>query len=139
MINKYYLIVPIVAFFAGWFLKPEKTKTEIKTVEVIKEVKVKDEFTHQVITESPDGIRVIEIITESRTETNTDRITQNHETSEIVKPQWSIGIYKTMLGSNNSYLLTVDRRIIGNIFFGIYAQSDFLSNNQLGLGLRLEF
>ena len=135
---KQHLIVFLLAFGVGFLVNEYFTEPEVRTE--IKEVKVRDVVT--VIEERrreerrPDGTVIVE------TETNTDKRSETtKDTTAIldpVKPQWSVGAYTNV--NTDRFLLTVDRRIIGNVFAGVYGSYDVQRNDLAGgLGIRIEF
>lgn len=135
----------LVAFSVGRFLGPKEV--EIKEVETVvykeRETKEEDKQTRSTRREtvSPDGTRTIEIIRESDKKSRTDSRTEieserSLESKSSNQSNWSIGIYK----GEQSYLGTVDMRVIGGVFVGVYGRSDLtLNNREYGVGLRLEF
>lgn len=146
--NKNLLIMAIVAllgFSAGRFMGPKEV--EIKEVEkiVYKEREIKDERKDTRSTRRevvrPDGTREIEIVRETQKELHSD--TQTEGSKETVSEKktsnqsdWSVGIYT----NQTQYLGTIDRRIIGGLFLGVYVRSDLTRNlPEAGLGLRIEF
>lgn len=135
---KTHIVTGLLTFLAGFLVCKFYAEPEVKTE--IKEVKVKDVIT--VVKEikreerRPDGTVIVE------TETNTDKRSETRKDSETVKSalqaQWSVGAYTNV--NTDRFLLTVDRRIIGNVFVGAYGSYDVQRNDLAGgLGLRVEF
>lgn len=133
-----YALICACAFGFGYLFCWSMTEPRVQTE--IKEVKVKDVVT--VVKEikreerRPDGTVIVE------TETNTDKRSETRKdtqsVADLVKPQWSVGAYTNV--NTDRFLLTVDRRIIGNVFVGVYGAYDVQRNDLSGgLGLRIEF
>lgn len=141
------LILICVAFFAGRHFSPKTV--EIKEVEniVIKKEEKKDENRNITVetkeTVLPDGTKVTHTISHDQSQTRTD--TKTSETSEKERTskssseqaQWSVGLY-----TDKAHLLgTIDRRILGGLFIGVYGHSELSRPMppEVGIGLRLEF
>jgi hypothetical protein len=80
-------------------------------------------------TKLPDGTIIVEKIVETHSESD-KTVEQNN------RRDWSVGLY-----SNQLFIAgTVDRRILGNLFFGVYGRTDLpFGRPEAGIGLRLEF
>lgn len=129
-----YILGALGLFALGRYTAPVSTKTEVKVVEVIKEVEKKNEIKRERVIEKPDGTKVTERTTETHTERETDTFKDSQKKeSKTTTKQWSIGVYKNIIG--DSYTLTVDRQILGPIYLGVYGRSD----SEFGFGIRFEF
>ncbi len=142
---KFIIVLLITAFAAGRFSGPKKV--EIKEVEKIvfkdrvktsENTKIRSERRQTVL---PDGTKITEIIrdrdTESKTDTKREGSSEKSKESKTTnQSDWSIGLY-----SNREVIAgTVDRRILGGVFLGVYGRSELpLSRPEFGLGVRLEF
>lgn len=138
-----YLVTCLIGIGLGWALKPDQTKIETRTIEVIKEVRkdYEDVKENTRVIERPDGTK--ETITDrtARRVIETDISKEKDKSKSIVssvKPQWSVGAYMA-LTEPNEYLLTVDRRILGNIYIGAYGRTQNLNIPEAGIGIRIEF
>lgn len=136
----------IIGFSVGRFVGPKSVETKEVEKIVYKDRVIKDEKKNIRVetreTTLPDGTKIKEVIKDRKTETHTDanRETSSEKISESKtsnKSQWSIGLY-----TNREFIAgTIDRRILGGLFLGVYGRSDLgrLTGPELGLGLRLEF
>lgn len=154
--SKQYLVV-IVGIFVllgagysiGRYFAPAKItekiveKEVIKTVEVIKEVKVenKDVKTKIVIEEKPDGTKTTTTEIEDKTKTDTttdtaktDESTKTKDTFKetvFAKPQWRIGVLGGVSASSLNFTETprlvygglIEKRIFGPVSAGVWATS----------------
>lgn len=142
------LIIGALGFAFGRYSAPVKTitKTETKTVEVIKEVKVASQQNnrqiHIVTTKYPDGRVVTETFILNK---DTIVISDNKEsvkentvvvTKEVYnkKPDYLVGVLVETDYSKPIYGVSIDRRILGPIFLGAYGKTD----KQVGLSLKME-
>ncbi len=135
----------VAAFSAGRFLGPRSMETK-EIEKVVYREKASQDDKKQVRVETretilPDGTRIVENISDTKTETRTDseRSLDSEKTKVSIqtdKPQWSVGLY-----TDRKFLAgTIDRRILGGVFLGVYGRTELpLSTPELGLGLRLEF
>jgi hypothetical protein len=142
------ILIPIVLLIGmglGWYLKPDTIKTETKTVEVTKEIRKDFEDVKENIRviEHPNGTketitdRTAKRLIESDLSKEKERIKKREEAPQ--PPQWSVGAYMSILDDRREYTVTVDRRVLGNLFVGIYAQGSSLEDTGAGIGLRFEF
>lgn len=134
-----------IGFSAGRFLGPKEV--EIKEVEkiVYQEREVKDEKKDTKSTRReivrPDGTREIEIVRETQKETHSDSSKETESETISQKKSsnqsnWSAGYYT----DKKEHLLTVDRRILGGVFLGVYGRSNkTLNDTGYGIGIRIEF
>lgn len=128
-----YIILGVVCFGAGWLTKPSEkevvTKFDEKMVENVKRDQI-------IVTErKPDGTVIRRREIKDRSEIKSQ--TELKQTVTVAKPQWSVGAYRDFL--KPGYSLTVDRRIIGNVFVGVYGQLSETGDTGAGVGLRIEF
>lgn len=143
------LVLAGVAYATGRYLQPAevKIKTEVKTEVVEVEVeKVRTEV-RTIVREitKPDGTVIREEVTENIDE-NTN-VTKNEENTQIkkekqvlnLKPQWKV---QAQVGTDIdftgelSYRIGVERRIIGPVFGGVYANTNL---QEVGLSISMEF
>lgn len=136
----YYVIGAALCFALGYAASPQKT--EIREVEVIREVikHVKGLKETIVVVKRPDGT------TETRTDRTADEVSESDKSksksktvSKAGQAQYGVAIYSTVFETTPSYQLTIDRRIIGNLFLGVTAESDFTASPTFGVGVRFEF
>lgn len=132
------LVVIITSYAIGRWSAPEKIVEKIKTVEVVKEIKVKetDKERHKKITITetvrPDGTReTITVITDDRSSTttshtDTDSSTTTESSKEIINSSSKVTIL-ALVGSKLEappfsppiYGLSASRPILGPVTFGI--------------------
>lgn len=136
-------MIALASFSAGRFLGPREVETKEVEKIVYKEREVKDETKDTKSTRKeivrPDGTREIEIIRETQkaahsdtqSETSQEKLSESKTTNA---PNWSVGLYK----GSDGYLGTLDRRILGGLFIGVYGRTDGRSSDY-GVGVRLEF
>jgi len=135
----------VAAFSAGRFSTPKQV--EIKEVEKIvsNEKESKDETKDFRIetkeTTLPDGTKIKETVREKKKDTHLDASRETSTEKESLtkisnQSQWSVGVY-----TNKEVIsATIDRRIFGGIFLGVYGRMNIpYSNLEYGAGLRLEF
>jgi hypothetical protein len=133
-----------ISFAVGRYTKKADVVTQIKTVEVIKEVQVKDSSldkknnrqTHTIITERPDGTKITEIweinkdtVVIHDKEIVEKEIAKKEELINIIKtsnPQWlaSGGYGFNFDDKRPVYTLGIHRRILGPVFIGLEGSSD---------------
>lgn len=141
---KFIVLLLVVAFCAGRFSGPKTIETKEVEKIVYKDRIVKDEKTklrsERRETTLPDGTKIREIIRDRDTETRTDTKREiseekSKETKQGNQSTWSIGLY-----TNREFLAgTLDRRILGGLFLGIYGRTVLPSTRpEFGVGLRLE-
>lgn len=132
------------SFSAGRFLGPKQVETKEVEKIVYRDREVKDESKDTKSTRKevirPDGTREIEIVREAQTQKHSDtsreQVTEKtSETKTLNAPDWSLGLYR----GQDYYLATLDRRIAGSLFLGVYARSDLKTKPEVGVGIRLEF
>lgn len=109
-------------------------KVESKTVEVQTERVVKDVVTVIKVITRPDGSKE-----EVTTTTDKSKEAKNSKSSAIVaaKADWhvSISAAKTLTEPEISYTIMAEKRVLGNIFVGVSANT----NKQIGVSVGLEF
>jgi hypothetical protein len=138
-------LVILAAYCAGRFTGPKHVETKEVEKIVYKDRVKKDETTETHVetreTVLPDGTRIKETIRGRKKETHTEaeRQAQTEKSKEYKannQSTWSIGLY-----TDRSFIAgTVDRRIIGGLFFGVYGRSFIKEPKpEVGLGLRFEF
>ncbi len=126
---------------ALWYLKPRiETKVEVKTVEVIRTVRVRDQEVHKTTHLYPDGHSVV--VEDSHTKTDTKRDeTETGSSSTTTKPvdrNWRVGV---LVGSETKWPLVpvygaqAERRLFGPVVVGAWG----LTNGTVGLSAGLEF
>lgn len=135
----------LVGFSIGRFMGPSYLETKKTEVSSTKTAQSAQEDKHERVetreTTRPDGTRVVETVrdTDTRSKTSSEASSLSKKEESLVsrsQSQWSVGLY-----TNKEVVAgTVDRRIIGGLFLGIYGRSSIpLAQPELGLGLRLEF
>lgn len=145
------LIVLGVAF--GYYFAPEKIKTklEIKTVEIEKEVlklievNKRKTSTHIIVTEFPDGKKITEtfIIDESISLVEIEKEKIVYKDREIVKEkevenrksQWLIKASAEVTPRKEVYSIDINRRVLGPIFIGVAANT----SREATVGVGIEF
>jgi hypothetical protein len=138
------LITVSASFFAGRYSNPTKEIVRIQTVEVEVERKERDVEVVRTETkvEKPDGTRVTQTETReverTREESVSTKDKSNEHIREFGRAQWSVGLYSTL---DQKVAVTVDRRVFGNVFAGVYGSVDPYNRRDyaLGVGLRFEF
>lgn len=163
--NKVFIgaVLLVVGIAIGRYAAPSKviTRTKIKTVEVIKEVKVKDDTkskqnntqTHIIVTEFPDGRKITEtfildkdtIFVTSKESSSTESSKESEISKEKIienqKAQWSFGIMansEANLLKGPNYGIMVSRRILGPFSLGV--QGDVTGDSKrYGAFIRMEF
>lgn len=133
---KQLIIAIVLSLGVGVAVGRYLTPPDVQIKEVVKEVVVtkKDEQTHTVKVTLPDGT-VKEETTKTTKEVSTDSRTEKKEEVVITsKPQWVVGA-SYQFTSGQAYGAQVDRRIIGPVFVGVFANT----NKDVGVALRLEF
>lgn len=150
MIQKALIVLLLmgIAGACGFYFAPGKVET--KTVEVLKEIEkvVYRENRHVntkiIETIKPDGTIVKETYIVDETvvfvdkEKEVERIKEAMKIVETQKPQWKVSASTNILGKDKPldvYQLSVDRRILGPIFVGIYGRTD----KEFGAGVGIEF
>lgn len=139
-----YLVVATLGMGLGWQLKPSGGKTTSQTTVSTREERRDLEDVKETIREviRPDGTKEVVTDRTARRVIETDRQKDKEKSKVKVEatrlPQYSVAAYMS-LTEKNTYTLTVDRRILGNIFLGAYVRSDLLTEHDFGLGVRLEF
>lgn len=90
----------------------------------------------EVTTKRPDGTEVTEVTRETKEKDRSSSETQASETRQY-KPQWSVGVYSDSVNA----LVTVDRRLLGNVFLGAFAYTPSYARPEpsVGVGIRIEF
>lgn len=144
IIGVVFIVLLCISFAFGRYSKKADVVTQIKTVEVIKEVKIKDTSldkknnrqTHTIITENPDGTKITEIweinkdtIVIHDKEIVEKEIAKKEELINIIKtsnPQWlaSGGYGFNFNDKRPVYTLGINRRILGPVFIGLEGNSD---------------
>lgn len=117
----YMFLALVAAYFAGSHYG-SSVKTEIREVE--KEV-IKRTY---IVRDNADGSKETIYIEEERKEISRD------VKKTPIKKDWIVGL-STKLPFQETYTLSVDRRIIGNIYVGGYGSTDA----EFGVSLRLLF
>jgi hypothetical protein len=80
------------------------------------------------IDQRPDGSKTTVITKDSAK-------TEMHLTSKPVKKDWIVGATSSLLEPVPVFTLQVSRRILGDIYLGVYARTD----REFGLGLTFQF
>ena len=86
----------------------------------------------EVTTEKPDGTKVTERIIDRKEKTDT---TASKSESKPVKPDWGVGVKYDLFTGNPAWTVEVNRRIIGNIYGGVYGRTDGI----VGAGVTIFF
>lgn len=134
------ILALVIAFGIGRFSKPAKVETKevVKTVVQKEEAKVKIVYKEKVT--SPDGTTTEKEV--SREDTNS---TENSSTSKVsessVKNDAGLTIQALAIANisditgKQEYGLSVKKRVIGNLGFGILATTD----KKIGVGISVDF
>lgn len=153
--NKYiiYLVILGIGGAFGFYMAPEKIKKEIQIKEieiekeVIKEVEVnkRRKSTHTIITEFPDGKKIIEIFEVDESikvvEVEKEKIIYKDKIKNIKKEtikqksQWYAKISISVYPTQEVYQVDLNKRILGPIFLGVNGNT----KNEFGVGVGLEF
>jgi hypothetical protein len=97
-----------------------REKEETKIVEKIIERPGKEKIIYRTIRERTD----------KRTKKQTEIVTKS--------PDWLVGVSAdsdAILGRGGSYTISLDRKVLGDLYMGVYGSTD----NQVGLSLRYSF
>lgn len=147
---KKYVVLTIIGvglFIAGRYSRPAEVHEVIKTVKDVTTDMNKERNNHTVVTieKKPDGTEVKRIESDTQTTNHTtsheNTVTTSDKTTKSNQTQWSVGLYK----DSQAYMLAVDRRLLGNVFVGVYERQstpsfDMVTNKpQVGIGIRSEF
>jgi 23S rRNA pseudoU1915 N3-methylase RlmH len=130
------VIIIVIAFYCGKYSAPERIKTEIKVVEVEKEVKKSEHKTIK-IKQNKDGSKETIIISDTNTEEKSKEKT-TEEKKEIIrnaKTNISLLVGGAYPISGPHYGLSVQRQLIGPITLGAWGTT----NNNFGLSIGLNF
>lgn len=125
----------LISYSAGRFTSPAKVETiEVERVvykdRVVKDTE-KDVTTKTKETTLPDGTKIKETTKEDKSKSKSER--ESSAASEIIKemktenrPNWRVaGIYSPALpNQETTYGLTIERRIVGEVFLGVTASTD---------------
>jgi hypothetical protein len=108
-----YIIFSVGAFKYGEYLGG-------KNVQVKEVVKVQERVrTRTKVIEHPDGTKITTI--DEKKDTDSVSLKETKPSLNI----WSVGIsYAPPLGQREVYTLSVDRRILGDIWLGVYGRTD---------------
>jgi hypothetical protein len=141
------MLALVAAFSAGRFMGPKEVRIEEREVIRYRDTtRIDDKHnvrTRIIETLQPDGTKTVETIHEDTSQIVTDTkheldSEKSKESFSMNKPDWSIGLYTT---TQKSMLMTVDRRILGPIFLGVYGRSEMPVRFPIeaGVGLRMGF
>jgi hypothetical protein len=148
-VNKwvFVLIVALVSFSAGKFSSPTKVETrEVERVvyrdRTIKDV-AKDVIKRTTVVTKPDGTVTRETIVEDRSKAHSDSTSEGSSEKSVLtkvdsRPDWRIGgIFKPDVYGFQTYeyAVTLERRIIGEVYAGLSVSSD----KTLGIVLSIGF
>jgi hypothetical protein len=130
------VIIIVIAFYCGKYSAPERIKTEIKVVEVEKEVKKSEHKTIK-IKQNKDGSKETIIISDTNTEEKSKEKTTEEKKEIIINAKTNISL---LVGgaypiSGPHYGLSVQRQLIGPITLGAWGTT----NNNFGLSIGLNF
>ena len=126
-------IIILAICSAGSFLAGQHVANKVKQIEIIEVEKIlQRERTVTRIVERPDGTK--ETVIDNRVETETDRSSTNKVTKQS---DWAVSVMyaPAVFKQEQEYGLAVTRRVLGNLFAGVYGRSD----SEFGLSLRYEF
>lgn len=139
-----YIVIAVLAvgglgYATGRYLQP--AKVEIRIEEKIKEVEVVKHDVRTVIREvtRPDGTKETETVIEDKTQESRQKESERKEEKIVTndKPQWKANVLLTtkqgLLGP--AYGASVERRILGPIFAGAFANTDKV----IGVTVGIEF
>ena len=118
-----------LSFYGGYKYADYVIESSTKTV-----VKERVKFRERVVTvikERPDGTKET-TITENRSRDEKKKAKQ-----EVIqrRSDWHLAASYSVLGKNAIYTLSVQRRVLGNVFMGVYGRTD----NEFGVSLGIEF
>lgn len=124
----YYIISAVFVFLVGFFsarhTSPERIVT--KEVEVVKTVVQKDTKTIIKKVKSPDGTVTTEIVKEDKSNIN-QNTSKNKETIVNNEKQWKATLFTSFEAiarpSEASYAASIERRIVGPIFVGVWGST----------------
>lgn len=129
-----------VAYGSGRYLQP--AKVVVKTETVTKEVEVVKRDVQVIVKEvrAKDGTVTVETTTIDKSTESTDKSSLAKTSKEVTntKPQWKASLFAISKDSslaNPAYGAIVERRILGPIHAGLYANTD----KQFGVSIGLEF
>jgi len=125
------IAIGAAGYGVGRYLQPAKIVEVEKVVE--KERKSVETVVKEII--RPDGTK--ETQTTKKEVTNKERDTDKSKTIEASKPQYFIVAGYGL--TQNAYTLNANRRILGNIYAGVYGTYSELSKVNAGLTVGYEF
>lgn len=137
-------IVLVIAFGGGYLTgagnvdsESSKKRSEDKT-KIVERVVVRT----VTVTEKPDGTKVTETtdkVAEKDKESSKKKTKETDKTT--ARPQWAVGASVSSFGGGHlqAYTVTLHRRVLGNVWGGIYIRSDFGTDTEMGVGVRVEF
>jgi hypothetical protein len=128
----------LLGYAFGRYAQPAKVVT--KEVKVIQQVETVKHDVQTVIKEvvKKDGTKETVTVIEDKSKDYTQTKTKDHvtQTTSNVKPQWRVqGLVGTDLNFQPIYGAGIERRIVGPVSAGIYANT----KKQVGLSVSLEF
>jgi hypothetical protein len=86
----------------------------------------------EVIAESPDGTRVTK---REITKVETSKMKATKAESKPTKKRWAVGIQRELLVPDGAAQLSVQRRVFGDIYAGVYGNT----NGSVGLSVTILF
>lgn len=129
----YAIAALVVAFAAGRFSSPKKVEIkEVERVRVVKDQQVKETKKE---TRLKDGTVIIETTKDKQTHTDKNSEKKTEKSVES-RANYRVGlIYKpTMLKQSESYGLILERRLFGEIYFGVTGSTDKTVGLVLSIG-----
>lgn len=126
----YKIIVAVVLLAAAYGTGRYMSPTKVETKEV---VKTNVEYVTRVV-KQPDGTVIKETVKKEQTEKEKQSVTENK------KANTKIGVIAshdfTRKDDNLSYAFTLEKRLVGNVFGGVYVEP---TAKKAGLSLSMEF
>lgn len=136
-------VISCVIFAGGYLTGASNVDTQTNNKESEDKTKVVERVVVRTVTvtEKPDGTKVTETKDKVAEKDRESTAKTSEDTSKsIARAQWSVGANVSILNSEGqNYTVTVHRRVIGNLWGGIYARSDLGSIPELGVGIRIDF
>lgn len=138
-----YTVISCVIFAGGYLAGAGNVDTQTSNKESEDKTKVVERVVVRTVTvtEKPDGTKVTETKDKVAEKDKESTAKKSEDTSKTTaRAQWSVGANISVLNSETQkYTVTIHRRVIGNVWGGVYARSDLGSIPELGIGIRIDF
>lgn len=128
------LVIFVLGVGAGRWLTPVEVVTKTKIVEVMSQNELINK--KEVITEKPDGTKIIVRTYQKETKTKIKRTISQKKTK---KARLSYGINIGRSFKSDTYLIQVDKQFILNFSIGIYTNLDQMQFKDSGIYIRYSF